>query len=266
MDFRIVSDLHLNFSKGYTLERTPLEEETVLIVAGDLVELGFELKHYAETFFEEHSRRFKHIIYVLGNHCYWGCDLKGAIARARTMVESYENVTVLDNDLWVDDNEKVMVFGATMWTSLNKGDPLTVYRCKNYMNDFWEVSDLSPRQWQMEHIYSTYMIDRYLDPEYYPVYKDYKKVIVTHHAPHGQSIGTKYRGPEYGDVNYAYYTDLTDLIEKRKPNLWIHGHIHEAQDYKVGDTRIIVNPRGYTRVKEGWAGDSGFKPKLVIEV
>jgi Icc-related predicted phosphoesterase len=32
------------------------------------------------------------------------------------------------------------------------------------------------------------------------------------------------------------------LIKSLDIKAWIHGHIHHACDYKIGETRIVVNP------------------------
>jgi len=38
---------------------------------------------------------------------------------------------------------------------------------------------------------------------------------------------------------------MDDYILEHKPNVWIHGHLHNTTLYKIGDTRIICNPLGY---------------------
>jgi Icc-related predicted phosphoesterase len=35
------------------------------------------------------------------------------------------------------------------------------------------------------------------------------------------------------------------MFEDWAPTLWVHGHTHEAFDYRINDTRVIVNPRAY---------------------
>lgn len=35
------------------------------------------------------------------------------------------------------------------------------------------------------------------------------------------------------------------MYEDWAPMLWVHGHTHEAFDYRIGNTRVIVNPRAY---------------------
>src|SRR6185503_11293312 len=61
-------------------------------------------------------------------------------------------------------------------------------------------------------------------------------VVVTHHAPHRESIDRKYAN---SPLNGAYASDLTDLILEFEPHLWIHGHTHTSSDYWLGRTRVL---------------------------
>lgn len=46
------------------------------------------------------------------------------------------------------------------------------------------------------------------------------------------------------------------------PDLWVHGHMHNSVDYRVGATRVVTNPRGYA----GHEINPNFNPQLVIEI
>jgi len=82
-------------------------------------------------------------------------------------------------------------------------------------------------------------------------------VVVTHHAPHANSMHSRY-GSDL--LSAAYVSDLTALIEAGQPNLWVHGHVHESFDYRVGVTRVICNPHGYGNENKN------FDPGLVVEL
>ena len=83
-------------------------------------------------------------------------------------------------------------------------------------------------------------------------------VLVTHHAPSIQFIPEKFRNEL---VSAGYASNLESFIHKTKPDLWIHGHVHEAFDYCIGQTRIINNPKGYP-------GEivNGFREDLIIKI
>jgi Icc-related predicted phosphoesterase len=55
---------------------------------------------------------------------------------------------------------------------------------------------------------------------------------------------------------------ISDLHQvEHQPLLWIHGHIHHNSDYRVGDTRVIANPRAYPDKP-----NRGFIPDLTIDL
>ncbi len=95
-------------------------------------------------------------------------------------------------------------------------------------------------------------------------------VVVSHHAPHAQSIH-----PRFADnrVNPAFVSDLTSLLGQS--DVWVHGHTHDGFDYRVNGTRVVANPAGY-RKKFGkklgkklsannWAFENGtYDPNKVV--
>jgi hypothetical protein len=83
-------------------------------------------------------------------------------------------------------------------------------------------------------------------------------VIVTHHAPSARSLPPE-RSADWPSAAYA--SDLEPLVEASKARLWVHGHTHWPVDYRIGETRVISNPRGYTDEPV-----AGFDPALVIDL
>jgi len=97
-------------------------------------------------------------------------------------------------------------------------------------------------------------------------------VVITHHAPHPNSVHQRFAG---SPVNPAFVSDLTRLMGK--PALWLHGHTHNSFDYTVRGTRVIANPMGYRTTL--WDEPGGatapahtvtengrFDPALLIEI
>lgn len=70
-------------------------------------------------------------------------------------------------------------------------------------------------------------------------------------------------GPGTGKTHIAtalaFVSDLSDVIERHQPKLWIHGHTHTRFDYDVGATRVVCNPRGYHHEQD-------YDPEMVIEL
>ena len=83
-------------------------------------------------------------------------------------------------------------------------------------------------------------------------------VIVTHHAPSRLSLPLNFAGDI---LNAAYASDLDSEVKDSGARIWIHGHIHKQSDYKIGNTRVICNPRGYPDKP-----NQCFNPSLVIEI
>jgi hypothetical protein len=81
-------------------------------------------------------------------------------------------------------------------------------------------------------------------------------VVLTHHAPHPDSIHARFAG---SPVNGAFVSDLTELVAQA--DLWLHGHVHDSFDYRVGRCRVVANPRGYAQNRN----DAGSIDELVFE-
>jgi Icc-related predicted phosphoesterase len=80
----------------------------------------------------------------------------------------------------------------------------------------------------------------------------------THHAPSQRSVPIEHQNDI---LSAAYASSLDALVENSGAALWIHGHLHQAQDYAIGQTRVICNPRGYPD-----ESDTGFFDSLTIEI
>jgi 3',5'-cyclic AMP phosphodiesterase CpdA len=242
MKIQIVSDLHLEFGP---LE-LPVEGADVLIAAGDIA-LGLEGFQWLEQFSIP-------VIYVAGNHEYWGQDLAGLTA-ALADRSGAGDIHFLENRAVVLDG--VRFLGCTLWTDFNACDEAAMDELRFIMNDFRYVTrggrlmrpddlvelNLASRAWLAETLASPY---------------EGKTVVVTHHAPLMRSW---YYG-RHGVVQYAYCNDLCELMRSGPVDLWVHGHVHESFDYEDCGVRVVCNPRGYHGHKEV----QDFEPGKLIEL
>ena len=57
---------------------------------------------------------------------------------------------------------------------------------------------------------------------------------------------------------------LEENILRWQPALWMHGHTYDSFDYRVGKTRVVCNPRGYS--KDGVNENPLFNLNLVVEL
>jgi hypothetical protein len=86
-------------------------------------------------------------------------------------------------------------------------------------------------------------------------------VVVTHYAPSLRSADPRY-GAQSATASFCNADD--DLLPAAE--LWIHGHLHCVQDYRVahaeGHTRVVSNARGHERKGEA----VHHQPRLLLEV
>jgi Icc-related predicted phosphoesterase len=53
---------------------------------------------------------------------------------------------------------------------------------------------------------------------------------------------------------------MSATIDAYQPALWVHGHVHNSCDYRVGATRVVCNPHGYG------LENPNFNAALVVEI
>lgn len=225
-------DLHLFFGE-ITLNND--ENSEVLCLNGDVCEL-IHLKSYL-PFFKDVCSKWNHVMYVLGNHEFYGTSIQKGLEIANSI--DIPNLYVLNNNVKVIDD--VTFLGCTLWTDMNKNDFYSKRVCHKGMNDFRWIDNhkkrLTPDCTIDMHNESIAFLQKSLKEV-----NTNKVVVTTHHAPHYKSIDPIYHGSL---INYAYYSDLENLILDNKIDIWLHGHCHNHVDYYIENTRIINNPRGY---------------------
>jgi hypothetical protein len=225
-------------------------------------------------FFKRCSFQFPHVIYILGNHEHYHGDFATTHNIIKSMLESnmLSNVYLLDNEIkQIDD---VTFIGGTLWTDMNKEDPITLYHMKSMMNDFRCVAN-SNRVVS----YKTYEQINGVDNRERPIFRervgkfspedavdefkkftgfiqqivqgkfDQKFVVAGHHAPSKMSTHARYADDVI--MNGGYNSSLDEyMIDHPQIKLWTHGHTHHPFDYMVGSTRVVCNPRGYINYEE----------------
>lgn len=240
MKLHILSDLHNEFS----IFPIPKIERDLLILAGDIFAAKSREQIYIKNYMPDNT------VYIPGNHEYYGSGI------FKTEQYYQELVPNIFTQMQVREIRGMRIAGCTLWTDLNKGDPRTISIASREMNDYWQIAymekALSPyhtltlHRQMVEWLYSLSNID----------------VVVTHHLPSYKSISKEFLG---SPLNGAYASDLEDLIKFLKPKLWVHGHTHSSQDYFIGSTRIVCNPRGYD-FDGGKPQNKDFNPELIVEV
>jgi predicted phosphodiesterase len=270
----IASDLHLEFGD---LEFDNSSHADVLILSGDILVarditqhdpynvMGTEYRsNRYHNFMQRCCEQFAHVIYVMGNHEHYHHDFAKTASHLKDVLGYLKNLYILEREVKVID--AVTFVGGTVWTDMNREDPLTLYHMKSMMNDFRIISNsnktvnyrsfddvdnpdkptfrtraasFSPEDSVEQHRQSVAYIQHIVEGR-----ADQKFVVVGHHAPSRLSTHAQYVNDTV--MNGAYSSDLDEFIENHPQiRLWTHGHTHHPFDYTIGKTRVLCNPRGY---------------------
>ena len=235
MQIEIVSDIHLTCDEDhgvdYLTSLIPEEETRVLVLAGDVGEFHWWLQ--AKQYLDIICDKYPHILFVAGNHDYYGTTLPEGDERFRELDNLIENFHFVEREIFELDGVKFA--GCSLWFKENPKN----FRYEILMNDFRMIHDFKPAVYDRNRESVEFLR--------HDVPKDVD-VIVTHHMPSQRSVHEKYEG----DVcNRFFLCAIDDIILDLQPKYWIHGHTHVPCDYMLGDTRVICNPRGYTGENPG---------------
>jgi Icc-related predicted phosphoesterase len=262
----VFSDLHLEHKPNWSLPDS-FPDYDVCVAAGDIDGSPAESIRRLAT---NPGLRGKPIVFTPGNHEFYGNVLEDAIEEGRAAaIET--GVHFLNADSVTIDG--VRIIGATLWSdyALHGNQELGMDAAKYGMNDHRLIKrrairpgtpgkfKLEPKEVAWHHLRQRIYIENELVKAF-----DCPTVVVTHHAPSPRSLPPRLVG---NPLNVAYASDLKGLIERCKPSLWLHGHIHDSADYRIGETWVRTNPKGYGP-GGGFRGteNAAFDPQLVIEV
>ncbi|MBS3652190.1 metallophosphoesterase [Pseudaminobacter sp. 19-2017] len=252
MKIWLLSDLHLEYAD--LQQPLAIPDADVCVIAGDLCRAPANGVHWLA----KHIAHAMPCVYVAGNHEFYKGSIKESLEDGRSAAAGFPNVHFLENDIVVIGG--VRFIGATLWTDYRiEGHPeVAMFHARERMNDHRQIARqrtpwqrFVPEAAYRMHQQSRLFIDSALKAD--PI----KTVVVTHHLPHAGSISSRFQGDF---LNAAYASDLSDVIEAGRPALWVHGHTHDSCDYRVGDTRIVCNPRGYD------VENIKFDPLLTVRV
>jgi Icc-related predicted phosphoesterase len=199
---------------------------------------------------------------VMGNHEHYHHRFDKTYNDFKAILPA--NVVLLEKEFV--EYEGVVFMGATLWTDLNRGDPMTVHVVRNMMNDYRVIQNhyadknqyykLTPEVTVDEHRKTLKAFKMFLE-----MTRDKPVVVITHMSPSFASVNEKYLNA--GVSNGGYASDLSEFIlDHENIRVWVHGHMHDGVDYQIGNTRVLANPRGYTP----WEDDNGFVPGFYFEV
>jgi len=249
MHIQILSDLH-NESYDPPPDITQTKAD-VVILAGD-IDIGISGIEWAS---KQAEKLGKPIIYVSGNHEYFGFEYNALLGQLKT---SYQ-----DSPLIFLENSSVIIngvrfLGCTLWTDLSAGGvkEYALYPDHACMAEYQEIDIndsgsnrmLEPADTLKLHEVSASWLKSELSKDF-----DGETVVITHHAP---VLDVPVKDQPYSYMKAYYINNLKYLMGV--PKLWVYGHTHIAFDQTINDTRVISNPRGYFHKPE-----VGFNDALI---
>jgi hypothetical protein len=278
MRIQLFSDLHLERDPDFTPHIAPGTD--VVILAGDIGSYQPRSRLPGEDFgLERFSPRRPgappaRVLFIPGNHEFDGLDYDTTYARLRAVCERL-GIEWLDRTILTIGH--VRFIGSTLWADF---DALAVqerdltrqlqqrgkaFRAANYYLSK-NTTSIDGRP-----VLAEQMREMSLDCQAWlraalATPFDGVTVAVTHFAPSLKSADPRY-GLTPGTAGFCNAMDALFPFA----DLWMHGHLHCANDYLaegVTDTgepwscRVVANPLGYASKGE----QAAFRPDLVIEV
>jgi predicted phosphodiesterase len=259
MRLLILSDLHHELwrEKAPHIDLT-ISHPDVVILAGD-ISGGAKAVEWAANAFADTP-----VLYVSGNHEAYGRNLDDVQDEIEAATMDVPNVHFLNCSEYI--HESVRFIGATLWTDFKLfGDDTradAMHEAELAMTDYKRIR-LAKKGYRKLRAADTAQL--------HAVHKSWIKkklaepfaggtVVITHMAPSMQSVPEQYR-TDLSSASYA--SQMDDLVSQA--NLWIHGHMHETLDYRVGKCRVVCNPCGYIN-RNGAPENMQFDPAFVVEL
>ena len=288
MNIQLLSDLHLESHPHFAAQ--PLAGADVLVLAGDigsyqhnsdLTRLGvpdFGLARFSPRPVHEGGAGWPTpVIFVPGNHEYDGLEFDEAHQLLRQACERWgliwleqesvvlQGVRFVGCTLW-SDFDGLSIAPGTATNDLAAAAPGALaeqlkardkaFRAANFYlrknHSLQGGAPLLAEQLRERALESQRWLRQALAAGF-----DGPTVAVTHFAPSLLSADPRY-GLTPGTAGFC--NALDDLLPAAK--LWLHGHLHCAQDYVSRGCRVVANPLGYARKGE----QKNYRPELLIAV
>jgi len=248
-----MSDLHLE-SQEFPWR---LPRGDILILAGDITHAccldparsalyAARQRDRALRFFDEALANFAHVLLVAGNHDHYDGVFEDTVSALRKQLAG---VTVLDGEHV--EIGGVRFFGTTLWSDFEGRSETSMSKARRGVGEFFFVKtrtgDGKGRQslarFQPEDALRAH--ERALEALTRCVQGAGAKttVVVSHHAPSLQGLNWEHAG---NGLDGAFASDLDEMIASfAAVPVWVHGHTHIKRTYRIGDTLVRANCRGF---------------------
>jgi len=200
----------------------------VLIIAGD----ACNLKHFDKfrAFLGKYAKHFDYIIYIPGNHEYYGGSAEDIISGRKHQLG---NCSFLNNqEIQIG---KVRFICSTFWSKATN-------EAASAINDYYRIKGFTKDYGNQLHNESIKFVSDHVKQK-----KNGYVFVVTHHLPSWDCISKQY---EASYVNSCFASNQNKFIKNNKIHFWAHGHSHDFKEQILHNTKIIRNPLGYLHLKE----------------
>lgn len=245
--FHYMSDLHIEFAMPKASDLLVSGEN--LILAGDITLLACldptktdaqsrKLRDRTLKFFEIMQENFKRVFYLTGNHESYHGDIND---QTRLVKDHLPGVIHL-NDSSYEFEDGTVIMGGTLWTDMNRGNPMTMMMIESGMNDFRYIDNGDQPFIALDATVRHAATKSFLKNEL-ERYRDRNVVVATHHSPSYRGNGAEHTSSSLTD---GYCSEMEDfIIAHPQIKYWVFGHTHVQMSFKVGETTLVSNARGY---------------------
>lgn len=259
MRLLILSDLHHELWREFAPRIDPsVSQPDIVVLAGD-INTGGRAVEWAATNFAGIP-----VLYVHGNHEAYGSSIEDMQKHIRQACETAGNVHFLNCDEFLFGG--VRFLGATMWTDFrlfgSDERRFAMVDALDAMTDYKRIRvegrgyrKLRPTDTAQIHGIQKSWLSKKLDEPF-----DGSTVVITHMAPSMLSVAEEFATDT---LSAAYASRLDDLAARA--DLWIHGHMHDSFDYRIGKCRVVCNPCGYM-THGGTHENRRFDPNFIVEI
>ena len=243
MKLQIASDIHREF--GHSPEVPDIGAD-VLVLAGDI---GYADDVTVEWLRDDLAGRYEAILYVPGNHEYYGKDLHEANRHMEQMAMYGEYEWMNNRAVQVGDRQFV---GTPLWANFCH-EPLSMFNAGRAINDFHRIRHggglMTPAAMLDLHEEAVAFLTETVKPD---------DIVITHWPP---TLKARHTGFPMDDIAKYFCADIPKVVASTRPELWICGHTHYNVDFMLGETRVLSNQGGYPH-----EALTGYDPGLIVEV
>ncbi len=268
MKFAIGSDFHLDINQDLPFDLTS-DKDAFYLCCGDT---SGEPELRDEWLIKQAKRGYRGA-FVLGNHQVYHefpQTIQDMHAKLRNQFKDHDSgFKFLENDELYFPDSNILLIGCSLWTDFCADGDATISGniAQLRMNDYgWrcfkDADTVRKLRWQDTVAFHTVSMQyvRETIAKYKQEYPGVKVVLMTHHAPSRKSADVRFTNSV---LLPAFISNLENFIlDTPEIKLWVHGHLHEPCDYKIGECRVVCNPRGYAYYGE----NANFNPNLIIEI